>query len=177
MDRFDDSRNSTRKLVRGSRDTRFPELDKEGSTTEVKKSVSQLINEAAELENSFRKDYKDSNIAGATEKSNLLSLAQREDLFNRKCLILEAYRKNIQNAFSQYRKMLNRINDEKITYGKQQYSAGYEAGKSVGSKREAEKLAPVISEYKRKIYLQRIVRGVLILYSITSSILFALAYL
>lgn len=166
MDRFDDSRNKKRRIsYEDPRDTRALDITPEETkkTKPTAKSLQELIDEEVKLETSYKHDKAEATDKGkVSESMTLLSMAQREEIFNKKCAILSKYSKALNDDFDRYRRSLSNLATEKDTHGKAMYSKGLSKGRSEGEECKEAELLPLLEGANgkaRKLKLWLIILG------------------
>lgn len=155
MDRFEDPRDKRKKTNREDpRDTRMLDQSPSDSAGESKpavKSVQKLIDDAMRLESGYKQEDKEITEGGkVSETMTFLTMAQREEIFAKKCAILGKYKKAFHDEYENYRRSLFKIRAERDDYGKQMYSKGVSQGRSDGEKSKEAEIQPELDEVRGK---------------------------
>lgn len=163
MDGFNDSRTQKRRTISkdNARETRSFDLnsDKPENTVKPAKSIQELIENEMKLEGSYKKELSDTTENGnISESMLLLSMAQREELFKKKCSILNRYMSAFANEYEKYRRSIFNLKIERDEYGEERYKKGVSHGYASGEKDKTEELSPRINaaektSKKLRIYL------------------------
>lgn len=156
MDRFDDSRNKKKRIsYEDPRDTRALDITPE-ETKKPKpaaKSLQELIDEEMKMESAYKHEKAETTENGkVSESMTLLSMAQREEIFTKKCAILNKYSKALSDDFDRYRRSLSNLATEKDSYGKAMYSKGILQGRIEGEQSKEDELLPLIEGSKGKAH-------------------------
>lgn len=156
MDRFDDPRDKRKKTHREDpRDTRMLDqspADSVGESKPAAKSVQELIDDAMRLESGYKQENKEITENGkVSETMTFLTMAQREEIFAKKCAVLGKYKQAFHDEYERYRRSLFKIRSEREEYGKQMYSKGISHGRSDGEKSKEAELTPELDEARSKI--------------------------
>lgn len=154
MDRFDDDRNQRKKVNREDpRDTRRLDITpmEAGEGKPLAKSVQELIDEEMRLESGFKKEKKEATENGKfSETTTLLTMAQREEIFNKKCTLLNKYMRRLNDDFDRYRRSLSKLNAEREEYGKTMYRKGVAQGRTEGAENIRSEVGPRIETLIKK---------------------------
>ena len=154
MDRFDDPREKRKKADRDDpRDTRrLDQTPSEAGGKPATKSIQKLIEDEMRLEAGYKQENEEVSEKGrVSETMTLLTMAQREELFNKKCAILGKYRSALVDDFDRYRRSLVKLHAEREEYGKQMYNSGISKGRSDGEKEKESELMPLLEESNGRI--------------------------
>ena len=178
MDRFDSREQNRKKGYKNdSRETRTLDLSTEKAESTVKpaKSIQELIDDEMKLEGAYKKELADATENGKISESRmLLSMAQREELFNVKCGILNKYMNTFSKEFEKYRRSLFNLKAERDEYAETRYKRGIAYGYSSGKKEMQEELSPRINKAERNTKKLRLsLYGMVILEIVTVIILMA----
>ena len=149
----------------------------EGSGEDGKaKSVAELIAEAAALDDGFRGEISEATEDGElSEKSYLLTMAQREEVFMKKCVILDKYTEKLRESYSDYRKRLEKLEKDLNECCSEAYSRGHRNGFSKGSLYATDKMT---TEVDKAWYANRKYRRLTWLFGVTTVLaLFATLWL
>ena len=155
MDRFEDPRNKRKKTNREDpRDTRMLDQspsDPAGESKPAPKNVQELIDEAMRLESGYKQENREITENGkVSETMAFLTMAQREEIFAKKCAVLEKYKQAFHDEYERYRRSLFKLRSERDDYGKQMYSKGVSHGRSDGEKSKEAEIQPELDEAKGK---------------------------
>ncbi len=169
MDRFDDPRDKRKKADReDTRDTRMLDQspsDPAGESKPAAKIVQELIDDAMRLESGYKQEIRGITENGkVSETMAFLTMAQREEIFAKKCAVLEKYKKAFHDEYERYRRSLFKLRSEREDYGKQMYSKGVSHGRSDGEKSKEAEILPELDETKgkaRKLKLYLVLMAIL----------------
>ena len=155
MDRFDDPRDKRKKTNREDpRDTRMLDQSPSDPTGENKpaaKSIQELIDDAMRLESGYKQENKEITGNGkVSETMAFLTMAQREEIFAKKCAVLGKYKKAFHDEYERYRRSLFKLRSEREEYGKLMYSNGVSQGRSDGEKSKEAEIMPELDEVRGK---------------------------
>lgn len=155
MDRFEDPRNKRKKTNREDpRDTRMLDQspsDPAGENKPAAKSVQELIDDAMRLESGYKQENKEITENGkVSETMAFLTMAQREEIFAKKCAVLGKYKQAFHDEYERYRRSLFKLRSEQEEYGKLMYSKGVSHGRSDGEKSKEAEILPELDEAKGK---------------------------
>ena len=182
MDRFDDTRNKKKKTNREDpRDTRILDQSPSDSAVEKKptaKSIQELIDAEMRLESGYKQENKEITENGkVSETMAFLTMAQREEIFAKKCSVLGKYKKAFHDEYENYRRSLFKLRSEREDYGKLMYSNGISQGRSDGEKSKEAEILPELEKARgktRKLKLYLVL--MLILEILTASSLFGIIF-
>ncbi len=155
MDRFDDPRDKRKKTNREDpRDTRMLDQspsDPAGESKPAAKSVQELIDDAMRLESGYKQENRGITENGkVSETMAFLTMAQREEIFAKKCAVLEKYKKAFHDEYERYRRSLFKLRSEREEYGKLMYSKGVSHGRSEGAENKEAEIMPELDESRGK---------------------------
>ena len=155
MDRFDDQRDKRKKTNREDpRDTRMFDQspsDPAGESKTATKNIQELIDDAMRLESGYKQENKEITENGkVSETMTFLTMAQREEIFARKCAVLGKYKKAFHDDYENYRRSLFKLRSEREEYGKLMYSKGVSHGRSDGENSKEAEMMPELDEARRK---------------------------
>lgn len=156
MDRFDDPRDKRKKADRyDPRDTRSltqsPDPAAGKDDRPAAKSVQELIEEEMRLESGYKQENKELTENGKiSETMTFLSMAQREELFAKKCAVLGKYKKAFHDEYERYRRSLFKLRSEREDYGKLMYSKGVSQGRSDGEMSKEAEMMPELDKAREK---------------------------
>ena len=175
MDRFDDSRDKRTGIERSyGKSLDLSSYEGDDIKPATAKNVQELIDEEMRLENFFKTDSMEATDNGKlSETSTLLTMAQREEIFETKCMIRNKYMRALQDNFSKYRHSLLKLKEERDEYGDQMYSKGVSHGISEGEKRKENEMKPELDDAidkSRKTHRHLVIMS--ILEAITAGLLF-----
>ena len=116
-----------------------------------KKTVMELIEECSRIGNAYDSDMKNVSDDGTvSETKKFLTMAEREAIFEKKCMILEKFRKEYHESFQKYKASLSKLRNEKEEYGSSQYRKGYEAGRNCGLHDAKSSLVPELEALSKR---------------------------
>ena len=125
-----------------------------GRALNKSKEVAESLNNVSKAIDKIAVTYRNEEVSEkgrVSETMTLLTMAQREELFNKKCAILGKYRSALVDDFDRYRRSLVKLHAEREEYGKQMYNSGISKGRSDGEKEKESELMPLLEESNGRI--------------------------